>query len=381
MRDKNPNDPQIQYKWDHDGFIKNASTLVDINGDVNSAELAVNNAEMTMDMIQATSRDVFSGKELPHADTVGSIQLGLDEAREYFNNLFNATTSSSPAEYTGVTRDLVRIDDNLKTTSLGSIVGRKFVCNYGQQSAWLRCHYSLSDGSPNQYNNTAFADKYLTFNDQYHTEMNRHREDIRTHFPNTLTYNQAWYETMFSMYNTTGGHVDGLLDEFPKFVFRIRDEDDLQGPITRYIEMVITYFVDIEYVPIIMPKNHLKATTFQKAHQDNAEYKNGAEGYSLHAPYDIIIDRKYVMNKSPIIGFKNVSLQLNLAYPGGINQTLDALEKCSMGADWERMLNRTMPDEPETETTVTWGSRLNESNTAFNLSVFRPEAITTNVIN
>ena len=124
-------------------------------------------------------------------------------------------------------------------------------------NSWLTLHDTCNMYGSHSLANTNTNTENMTYNNAYRWEMYQWSSDYRTQFPQTLAYNVTWYETFTNYGNgNITSKAEGLLDGFPTFVFRNRDEDDLQGTISRYVEFVITYHVDIEYVPIQMMPMH-----------------------------------------------------------------------------------------------------------------------------
>lgn len=308
LRDKAPNDVQIQYKWDFDGSIHDAESPISALDVPASAALAEKHAsgnhEFMQDQITDTTRGAYS-KELPKTSGLVTSYLSQDSWKEYFNDVITPIYGDATEQQTGKGNEILRLSDILKTTSIKNIVGNTYHVPYGKQTSWLGLHNSVRGTKVwNKLDINSPSPRH-SYNELKEIWNREHQTNVNSKFPNSLAYNVAWYETLTNFEQSTTGHVEGLLDSFPTFVFRIRDEDDLQGPISRYLEMVFEYHVDIEYIPIVMPNNHIMLSRYGAGILP-ALFKTPQMASNSDA-YNFDCERKRVWNRRPTMGFKNVN--------------------------------------------------------------------------
>jgi len=263
-----------------------------------------------------------NGKALPEADLEAFTSALGTEITNIYNLGISTIGPQNLLSNQGRGRDLVELDDEFERCDMEHFVGQSYSAEYKDQD-WLLCHYTAipgvnigNPGGTGHHTGISYHDKMMACywgNDGVPGSFPggpAQQDDYRRTmlFPNTLAGNLSWPDCYMKTYNEPRGKMCGLLKGFPNFVFRVVDEDDLQGPITRTVDLVITYFVEIEYIPVRVPRQHFFSPRWVFGFLNPTDYASEAVRQS-EVQYNGIITRLMTLNEPVPLMMRNRSTQ------------------------------------------------------------------------
>jgi hypothetical protein len=326
LRDKNPLGLQIQSRWANGNAVsKLARSRADIFPSENPAgiDLTGANNDYFKRSKYVSKQELVTTKTLPKTSMVATSGQDNGTISALYNEGIPGVTPENATDWQGRGRDFIELDDEWNRHTIDEFVGQTYSVDWGNDQHWYRVHDCLAPAPSNYFTATAttndaksgmsYHDKmmlqywYSPSNPQEPAYPYSERLQDAMSFPDTMAFNTAWPEYGVKTYNEPQGKLAGLLKGFPEFSMRVVDEDDMQGPITRSVDMVFTYFVELEFLQVKIPRQHFFAPVAVPllAQED---YTN-TDQYQRERQYNFRVTRLMTMNDPVPLMIKNRSIQ------------------------------------------------------------------------
>lgn len=366
LRNKDPNDIQIQYLYDVNGPVKRSIPLNDVFAGERDGQATTHN--YLKGNIYSSPDQGNLGKELPKTHI--SVRMNQAQFDEYNNTNYTLPTNNLDS---GLGKDFYGVHDVMKTCSPEALVNKRIHVPYKPGKAWTTLHdpferpghYTASWGAT-----TEQIRSRMSYNEARDRQRHSLSTNPRTHFDTSLKFNTTYYETLTAV-DKLVPETEGLLDGFPEFFLRIRDEMDLQQDYNRYFTGVIEYYCELEYLPIIMLPRDICNSVMRTKVLIPADYKVDQE--LREQAYNTGHTRQRTWNKCPTLGFKDHSYINSAASPFNMLVQAATLSYQGQGVDKYLLELRQLPPADGaggSNATSRYGSRTGEVIDYLNLARF-----------